>query len=452
MVGISGAVNLNAGVYVTLPQNAFLEINLLTQEISKANLDGLLAQAIPIGIGADVDLSTALQLDLSLRLRSEVGLAAGLDILGLDIGAGADVAVWISLFDYATTMSSTSACPISAEESFQLNAGVAVDVNVDLASTLDLTLAPSVVVSLASAKGATACLTSGSYSGAFGRGGTLDRNQTAANASGDRNTGALADQEALNQNNGASLNASSSSIGVSSGTQAPVGSSTAVQRLQTAAAIGAQKSASSNDNGLATSTVTTTATYTITSCAASIPNCPKSHTQKVITSTVIVKTTICPATISASTTLAYGRTSTAPVSSGYSRPTSSNSTLTQSFPTPTVGTTVTVSVCPKPTTTTYTPPSNCPTPPPTVIIDDTTTICPATETTSAGPTALPASTTIPPKTTVSAQPTGAAPAGTGTWTPPTSPTGAPTTPVTAGAPKWRLSEYVAALAIMAMLL
>ncbi|KAJ3500136.1 hypothetical protein NM208_g17215 [Fusarium decemcellulare] len=52
-------------------------------------------------------------------------------------------------------------------------------------------------------------------------------------------------------------------------------------------------------SGMITSTLRETHTYTITSCAASVINCPASYTQKIVTSTIIEKVTVCPATATA---------------------------------------------------------------------------------------------------------------------------------------------------------
>lgn len=38
VVAASAAVELTGGVYVTLPDNAFVEVNILTKEIVEANL------------------------------------------------------------------------------------------------------------------------------------------------------------------------------------------------------------------------------------------------------------------------------------------------------------------------------------------------------------------------------------------------------------------------------
>ncbi|KAF4333445.1 hypothetical protein FBEOM_12740 [Fusarium beomiforme] len=52
-------------------------------------------------------------------------------------------------------------------------------------------------------------------------------------------------------------------------------------------------------SGMITSTIRETHVYTITSCAASVINCPASYTQKIVTETVIERTTVCPATATA---------------------------------------------------------------------------------------------------------------------------------------------------------
>jgi hypothetical protein len=76
-------------------------------------------------------------------------------------------------------------------------------------------------------------------------------------------------------------------------------------------------SASAGGNDLVTSTLYTTTVYTVTSCAASVVNCPASYQQEIlVTRTVDVYTTVCPA--SAVITLPSSITHAAPSASATS--------------------------------------------------------------------------------------------------------------------------------------
>ncbi|KAH8901926.1 hypothetical protein BR93DRAFT_982561 [Coniochaeta sp. PMI_546] len=452
VVAVSAAIDVEAGVYLTLPDLAFVEISLLTKEIVSSNLEGLLAQALPIVLGADVELEAEVDLTLGLRLRSEIGIDAGLSIVGLDVGAGVDVAVWISLFDYTTTLvkvDTDEKCPVSAKEAFKLVAGVAIDLDVAVGDVLDLSLAPSVLVTLATAASVDVCLPA---PGTGSAGNHLVATSAVAGVQASSTSALLpVGTEVSNVGGGkggspgAGTGYGTNSAGVyPTGTGLyPIGTGAAAASTATALPFGNSTTAA-GDSGLVTSTVTTTAVYTITSCAATVPNCPASLTQKVVTSTVIVQTTVCPATM----------TTAASSSSSYSP---------APVPTPT-GTPVTITPCATPTTSTYVAPTNVPTPAPTVTIIDTTTYCPESGATSAATSAAPSTYLTAPAG--SAVPTGSAgnytqvpplstgasaPVGTGAYTP-TYVTPKPTTPVTAGAGKIAGGAAAVVLPIVAALM
>ncbi|OIW23026.1 hypothetical protein CONLIGDRAFT_650131 [Coniochaeta ligniaria NRRL 30616] len=480
VLAVSAAIDVEAGVYLTLPDLAFVEISLLTKEIVSSNLEGLVAQALPTILGAEVELEAEVDLTLGLRLRTEIGIDAGLSIIGLDVGAGVDVAVWINLFDYTTTLVAVDDdenCLVSAKEVFTLVAGVAIDLDVAVGDILDISLAPSVLVTLATgavldvclpAPGTGSVVTTSTVDGIQATststisllpvgtglssvgGATYVSSAAGVSASGTStilapvSTGVsdvlpvgtgVSNVGGKDGSPGAGTGYSTNSAGVvyPTGTGLyPIGTGASSVATTTALPYGnSTTGTTSGDSGLVTSTVTTTAVYTITSCAATVPNCPASLTQKIVTSTVIIQTTVCPATM----------TTAASSSSSYSP---------APVPTPT-GTPVTITPCATPTTSTYVAPTNVPTPAPTVTIVDTTTYCPESgkEATSAAPsTAAPSTFVTAPG--VSAVPTGgaggnytqipplstgaSAPVGTGAYTP-TYATPKPTAPITAGAGK-----------------
>ncbi|KAL8382232.1 hypothetical protein RB595_006154 [Gaeumannomyces hyphopodioides] len=413
VVGVSAAVDVKAGFYVKFPKGCFAEISTVEQKIVRHSFEGLIAKPIQPEVGAHVDLSVAVELDLGLRLRAAVGLDASVGLKGLDIGVGAGVAVWVNLFSCTHTLVKTSTCPVQVEEKFALSAGVALKVDVSLGECLKLELAPVVFVTLYTAESVAICCPlrhpgSGSGSGngpIHGSSSSLVAFPSAGSGTGlapvpvatatgsdaglapipvATNTGSGAGDNSLPFKTitsdlpaktvapDASTDGSSATAPVDghadiSSSRAPVNvtgasATTAKAGLPTGgSAISAPVNAATTmpanaTNGLVTSTVRTTKTYTITSCVASVPNCPASLTQKIVTSTVIATTTVCPATMTAATS--------APASS-------TTATMTAVVPVPTVSvTTVTLTTCPVPVTSTFTPPPNCPTPEPTVTITD----------------------------------------------------------------------------------
>ncbi|KAF9768992.1 hypothetical protein IL306_013657 [Fusarium sp. DS 682] len=414
VVGVDAAIDLSAGVYLAFGEEAFVEVSLLTKEIVDVSLEGLVAKALPIGVAAEVDLSAEVSLTLGLRLRSEIDLKADLDIPVLEIEAGAKIAVWVSLFEYTAVLIATDNCAVSVDELIALTLGLAVELNVEVGDILDISLAPTLTVTLATAAQAKVCQPNRGTPGNFiEQHGHPDTTHTqvvslsTAPAGGSDSTGtqdsALPDATGSSGASGSdtypvpdatgSSDASGSSgaypIPTATGSEtspagaettgsdaypapgstgsgahpAGHGSSYAVDKPEpyttggSAAAI-VPHGSNTTATGDVTSTVTSTHVYTVTSCAASVINCPARYTQKVVTSTVIKKTYVCPATQTGAvpaTTTAHSKVHV-PV-------TTITDTLTTIVP------------CKTRTTKTFHPPTTPP-PAPTVTIVDTTTYCP----------------------------------------------------------------------------
>ncbi|KAL8408340.1 hypothetical protein RB594_006950 [Gaeumannomyces avenae] len=402
VVGVSAAIDVKAGFYVKFPKGCFAEISTVEQKIVSHSFEGLIAKPIQPEVGAHVDLSVAVDLTLGLRLRAAVGLDASIGLKGLDIGVGAGVAVWVNLFSCTHALVKTSTCPVQVEEKLALSAGVALELDVSVGECLKLELAPAVFVTLYAAESVAICCPlrhpeSGSNSGSGTDSSPDSASETgsshgpssslAALPSAGSGTGLAPISVATTTGSGPGNNILPSkpiTSGLSTNTAAPDASADISSSLAPAdiaepsattahtglptggSAISAPAGAAPTTtmpanatNGLVTSTVRTTKTYTITSCVASVPNCPASLTQKIVTSTVIATTTVCPATMTAA-----NATAAVPISS-------TTATMTAMVPVPTVSVvTVTLTTCPVPVTSTFTPPPNCPTPEPTVIITD----------------------------------------------------------------------------------
>lgn len=490
VVGVDAAIDLSAGVYLAFGEEAFVEVSLLTKEIVDVSLEGLVAKALPIGVAAEVDLSAEVSLTLGLRLRTEIDLSAELDIPVLDIEAGAKIAVWVSLFEYTAVLIATDNCAVSVDELIALTLGLAVELNVEVGDILDISLAPTLTVTLATAAQAKVCQPNRGTPGGFiekqggpstthtqvvslstlpagGSDSTTDSALPDATGSADASgsadvtgsatadssdaypvpgasgsetypagaettgsgsgaypipgsgsgSGTSAGAETTGSGSGAyPIPGSGSESGASAGAETtgsgsgayPVpgasGSETYPAGAETTGSgSGAYPAGPGSSSALAkpqttgdvTSTVTSTHVYTITSCAASVINCPARYTQKVVTSTVIESTYVCPAT----------ETGAVPAT------TTTHSTKVHVPVTTITDTLTTIVPCKTRTTKTFHPPTTPP-PAPTVTIVDTTTYCPEegkTAQPSKGQTTFQVVTTASPSTKAYEVPSHAAP-------------------------------------------
>ncbi|KAF4990843.1 hypothetical protein FGRMN_8224 [Fusarium graminum] len=374
VVGVNAAVDLSAGVYLAFGEEAFVEISLLTKEIVDVSLEGLVTKALPIGVAADVDLSAEVALQLGLRLRTEVDINAEVEIPVLEIEAGAKVAAWVSLFEYTAALIATDDCAVSIDEVIALTLGLAVDLDVEVGDILDLSLAPALTVTLATAAKAKVCQADRGVTGVF-----LD-GEDASPAKTSTHVVSLATVPA-----GAKTAAATDAYPAPEATGAdayPVVDGSSAKAETTKAPI--VPAGHNGTTGDVTRTLTSTQVYTITSCAASVINCPARYTQKVVTSTVIESTYVCPATETGAV------------------PAMTTSHPKVPVPVTTITDTLTTVVpCKTRTTNTFQPPTAAP-PAPTVTIVDSTTYCPEADKTghSAVPTTFQAVTTAPPKAPV----------------------------------------------------
>ncbi|KAI3580126.1 hypothetical protein IWW34DRAFT_620072, partial [Fusarium oxysporum f. sp. albedinis] len=292
VVGCGKAIDLSAGVYVKFPESAYVDISLLTKEVIHASLEGLVTKALPVGVGADVELGAGIDLQLGLRLRSELSIGDGLEIpvLGLGGKAGADVGfgagVWFSLFDYTATIGggAGASAGIDVTGEFGCNLGLAIDKKFDFSGGL-FGLIPNLSVGLAKGIKSTFSQkthgTCGSFIGHFKKGGFIGGPTISASGAITATGGASADITIP-----AGAPAATASGDVTGSAELPETSAPAV-------------TAAPDASGMITSTIRETHVYTITSCAASVINCPASYTQKIVTQTVIERTTVCPATATA---------------------------------------------------------------------------------------------------------------------------------------------------------
>lgn len=452
---VSAAIDIESTFNVYFPEGSFIEVNIFDKEIVKQEITGLVVESVPLSIGAEIDLAEDIQLDVVLRLRTGLAISSEIDIVGLDLGAGAEVAIWLDIFKYTTTYregSSGSEC--SAAEVFALTAGVAVELDVEVGE-LELGLAPSVIITLASSTATTTTVTigegsqwqwgwrqtangnngNGIESGASGNGTQIGGSGSGSSGSGSTGSGSGSDASSPEGSSpesgsdasspegsspesgseGSSPDASSPESGSDNSSPQPgnngegagSGSPTTTVSLTgsganpTSSADALAHGGSGLPEGMTTSTLTTTNTYTITSCAASVTNCPNSYTQQIVTSMVVSYTTVCPVTATQTGPAATGGngglpSGAAPTSSvaaitGGSSPSSGSVTppavaTTSATPVnvPTPNSPVSLTPYATPSTSTETIPESATTPAPTVIVTEATTVCPVTATRTGG--------------------------------------------------------------------
>ncbi|KFH41602.1 hypothetical protein ACRE_076810 [Hapsidospora chrysogenum ATCC 11550] len=390
VVGVGAAVDVSAGFYVAFGDEDYIDVSVVSKEVVGSSLVGLVTKALPVTVGADVDLSAEIEIQLGLRLRSHVSIEAGIDLLDLDlVEAGAEVAIWADLLSHTIVLVETEQCAVAIDNKFALSLGLAVEISASVLDLLDISLAPEVTVTLATAIGVQVCMPD--------RGEVPDRPLP--------------------------------TVTPTSGSGSP--------------------NATITSGEMVTSTVTTTKEYTITSCHVSVPNCPASHTEVIVTSTVLSSVTVCPVD---------GPTPTA----------------TTTKPVHTITETLTTVVPCEPTTSTFTPPPANPTSVPTDECDSTT-VCPSEtggEEQPPVPTEVPSVTTPAPTMPTfvpTSVPTWSHPAPNSTWTSIVTPPGTgfpppppaetplpppevPSPPPTAGAGSIKVGFALALPAVVAMML
>ncbi|CAK7200063.1 hypothetical protein SEUCBS139899_002751 [Sporothrix eucalyptigena] len=354
VISLDAAIDLSAGFYIDFPQGSFIEINVLTSKVVNHKLDNLGAKTLPLTLGVDVDLDVDVTLEVGLRLRTEIGIDANVDPLGIPLlSAGAEVAVWINLFDYTSIIIGNPShpkppsCPNHAvTEAFSLDVGIIVELDVDVLDIIDLDLAPTISVTLATAPLATNCIpgnggSSSSVSSAVatttsaattavgssssstpGNGNGGSSSSTGGSGNGGSSTSTTFGTSTVTIVSASGTTVTSTDNSASSSFTKTIVSQSAQTVTSTISGSGGNGGATSKGvgpissatikgpNSLTTSTFFETTTVTITSCAASVVNCPASYTQKVVTEIVVAKTTVCPVAAASSTVHWSGNTTT----------------------------------------------------------------------------------------------------------------------------------------------
>ncbi|KAI0129694.1 hypothetical protein BJ170DRAFT_284481 [Xylariales sp. AK1849] len=337
VLSVEAAIDFTGGIYVKLDEG-LLETDLLAGELLKTHFPTLSVKTLPIEVSLGC---TKLQADLRVRVQAAVSAEIDLDDLlplGIDlpkIGAGAEVGVYANLAEYVGFLCNTPSCPVS-KESYGLNVGVAVELDVEVEDVLDISLAPTVSLGLLTFPTVTHCSQTSvptysvsvpaysvsvpaysvsvpAYSvsvpaySVTASGSSVSASESAtATASGSVSASGSAIASAsgsVSASGSAIASASGSAIASASGSvSASASGSASVPSYGSGGSItisSAGAITTGYPTGLVTSTIKSTAVYTITACAANVANCPASYqTEQTVVKTVDVYTTVCPVTAS----------------------------------------------------------------------------------------------------------------------------------------------------------
>ncbi|KAF3063982.1 hypothetical protein GL218_01015 [Daldinia childiae] len=376
IIGVETAIDLSAGIDLKLVEDATIETDIFAGKILDAAFSGLSVQVLPIEVRIGC---TKLLADL--RLRVELGVAAEVDIDDIipildlpEIGAGLEVAVFANLLEYVGFFCATPSCPLS-KESYGLNIGAAVELDVAVENLLSIHLAPTISTALLSYPTTTICehpsytlsvptLSATTASASVTGTASASASESGSNSGSVTATGSGSASESASATGSGSASGSGSATASGPGSASATGSGSATasgSESATATAPGypigtgsgvtsatsatAPISAPIPTGGSITSTVTNVQTFTITQCAASVPNCPAGYATTATLIHTTVYTTVCPATQT-------GAITAPPPKPTHSKP-ATPVTLTKTI----------VTLVPCSEASTFTPPTNIPTAP-----------------------------------------------------------------------------------------
>lgn len=227
-----------------------------------------------------------------LRLRVQCGAESDFDLIG--IGAGAAVGIYANIIEFVAVLDSTPSCELQTREWFDLNVGAYARVSVEV-DYKTIGLVPTVSTTFFNSPTFTQCWIDDSPvesgTGSAGLTATVPTQPVSPGVSTVRTVSPP------------TPTASPSTVLVSTISATGSPSSFTSQRRPTHVPSAGfsfphlNSSTTTTDTApLVTSTVYSTTEYTITSCAASVVNCPASWEKHiVVTKTVDAYTTVCPA-------------------------------------------------------------------------------------------------------------------------------------------------------------
>jgi hypothetical protein len=260
--------------------------------------DGISTKSIPITVHAG---SATFKADL--RLRVQCGAEAEIDIIG--IGAGAAVGIYANIIEFVAVLDSTPTCGLRTREWWDLNVGAYahLDMVVDFKT---IGLVPTVSTTLLNSPTFTQCWLPLSPHETGGS--VITRSATTFSISGGPPgyastvslPGGGGSGKGSSRTASSSVHATISTVVLPTASRSAGGGAVTTHKTSASASSSGVKFPPSNstsppEGGLVTSTVYSTTVYTVTSCAASVVNCPASWQKEIIvTQTVDAFTTVCP--------------------------------------------------------------------------------------------------------------------------------------------------------------
>lgn len=285
----SAVLDLDGGFYVSLEDDAFLETDIFTGDITDSLFDGIGTKSFPITVR-----SGSATFKAALRVRVQLGVETEVPLIGVSLGGGAVVGIYANLVEFVAELDSTPDCALETRQWFNLNVGAYARAGFDLDFT-SIGVAPTVSTTLFDSPTFTQCWIDGGPAKSG-----IDGGQPATvSVSAVTSPAELPTLPAFGEP--VPTSADAASLVVSTAVTTPGASSLVTQPRPThapSADLSLPQGNSSHTPGepeLVTTVIFPTTEYVITSCEANVINCPASFEKKiVVTKTLDAYTTICP--------------------------------------------------------------------------------------------------------------------------------------------------------------
>ncbi|KAH8169608.1 hypothetical protein LIA77_10152 [Sarocladium implicatum] len=287
----SAVLDLEGGFYVSLAEDAFLETDVFSGDITDSLFDGIGTKSFPITVHTGSATFKA-----ALRVRVQLGVETEVPLIGVSLGGGAVVGIYANIVEFVAQIEITPDCALEAREWFNLNVGAYARAGFDLDFT-KIGVAPTVSTTLFDSPTFTQCLIdSAPVRSDIGAGNTWPATSVPAITT----PAALPSLPVFGEP--VPTHTDSASLVAVTTVGTPRLSSLVTQPHPTYTPSGdrgvprGNSSVTSAEPELITTTIYPTTEYVITSCAASVINCPASWERTiVVTKTLDAYTTVCPA-------------------------------------------------------------------------------------------------------------------------------------------------------------
>ncbi|EPE10177.1 hypothetical protein F503_05272 [Ophiostoma piceae UAMH 11346] len=291
---LSAEIDISGGgFYVSLPSGAYVESSLAEGEVSGSFFKGISAKTLPVTVS-----SGTATFKCDLRLRTQAGIEGDIAIIGAGLVAG----VYINIIELVTIIETSEKCGLQCREFIDLNVGAFARAAIEI-DYKTFGFAPTISTTLFSLPTATQCIGSLASEAASiiatataisGGSGTFSAGHSASPAvpsgvsvGATVSAGVSASATATLSLGGGGVahlgnstlsfaGSSSGALSATSTTSLSAATSTAATTTHGDSNTNITATATATDLSLVTSTVLTTKTYTITSCKATVVNCPAS--------------------------------------------------------------------------------------------------------------------------------------------------------------------------------